>query len=176
MHSRSSYRLKVYPDKSEVIIWRATHRKILRNRIRTYCKGLFVTSCTLPTRLFLGVERNMNEERIHVEEEMKEAAEGAKEKAQQWTEEISVAGGELMSTLSRLAREATVRKITVKNPAGKTVLNIPLAVGAAGVVVLGPWSVLGLVAAWLGRYSIIIEHVEVEEAAEKPVEDVALSA
>lgn len=117
----------------------------------------------------------MNEERIHVEEEMKEAAEGAKERAQQWTEEISVAGGELMSTLSRLMREGTARKITVKNPAGKTVLNIPLAVGAAGMVVLGPWSVVGLVAAWLGRYSIIIEHVEVE-AAEKPVEDVALLA
>lgn len=118
----------------------------------------------------------MNEERIHIEEEVKETAEGVKAKAQQWTEEISVAGNELRGTLSRLAKEATVRKITVKNQDGKTVLNIPLAVGAAGVVVLGPWSVVGLVAAWLARYSIIIEHVVVEEAAEKPIEDVALLA
>jgi hypothetical protein len=120
----------------------------------------------------------MNEERIHVEEEIQEAAEGAKAKARQWTEEISVAGGDLWSTISRLAKEATVRKITVKNQQGKTVLNIPLALGAAGVVVLGPWSVVGLVAAWLARYSIIIEHVvvEAEERADQVAEEIALLA
>jgi hypothetical protein len=35
------------------------------------------------------------------------------------------------------------------------------------MVVLGPWSVVGLLAAWLTRCSIIIEHEAVEEMAEK---------
>jgi hypothetical protein len=118
----------------------------------------------------------MYEENIPIEQEIQETAGETKEKVRQWTEEVSVAGNQLGKTLSRLAKEATVRKITVKNQDGKTVLNIPLAVGAAGVVVLGPWSVVGLVAAWLARYSIIIEHVVVEEAPEELAEEVPLLA
>jgi hypothetical protein len=114
----------------------------------------------------------MSETTIHIEEEMNEA----KAKAHRWTEEISVAGNELGNTLSRLFKEATVRKITVKNQHGKTILNIPLAVGAVGMVVLGPWSVVGLLAAWLTRCSIIIEHEAVEEMAEKRAGETVVSA
>ncbi len=79
------------------------------------------------------------------------------------TEEISVAGRDLAATLSRLAREATVRKVTVKNADGKTLIELPFLLGTAGVLVLGPWTAALLGAAWLTRTSILIEYEEAPE-------------
>jgi hypothetical protein len=114
----------------------------------------------------------MTDETIHIEEEVKDTT----EKAKRWTEEISVRGGDLGETLRRLAKEATVRKITVKSESGRKLLEIPLVLGAAGALILGPWTAALLVAAWLTRVSILIEYeaapTKVEEAVEDVVEDV----
>lgn len=83
--------------------------------------------------------------------------------SRQWSEEISVKGGDLKDTVGRLAKEATVRKITIKNADGRKVLSIPLALGALGVLVLGPWTAVVLGAAWVGHYSILIEYEEVAQ-------------
>ena len=55
----------------------------------------------------------MNDETIHIEEELKDAAHKVEGTAKRWTEQITVRGGDLGETLGRLAKEATVRKITV---------------------------------------------------------------
>ena len=118
----------------------------------------------------------MTDETIHVEEELKDTADKAEATAKRWTEEISVRGGELGETLGRLMKEATVRKIIIKSESGKTLLEIPLVLGVAGMVFIGPWTAGLLVAAWLTRVSILIEYeaapTKVEEAAENVVEDV----
>ena len=118
----------------------------------------------------------MTDETIHVEEELKDTADKAEATAKRWTEEISVRGGELGETRGRLMKEATVRKIIIKSESGKTLLEIPLVLGVAGMVFIGPWTAGLLVAAWLTRVSILIEYeaapTKVEEAAENVVEDV----
>ena len=118
----------------------------------------------------------MNDETIHVEEELKDAAHKVEDTAKRWTEQISVRGGDLGETLGRLAKEATVRKITVKSESGKTLLEIPLVLGVAGALFVGPWTAVLLVAAWLTRVSILIEYeaapTQVEEAVEEMVADV----
>jgi hypothetical protein len=114
----------------------------------------------------------MSDEMIHVEEEMTEAAEGMKATAKRWTEEISVRGGDVRETVSRLVRKAGVRKITVKSANGRTIAQIPLVLGAAGVLIIGPWTAALLVAAWLTRVSILIEYEEpVVEALEEKFEE-----
>lgn len=95
----------------------------------------------------------MAEEHIRVEEEV---IEGQKE-GKIWTEEISVAGEELVAKVRDLLREGAVRKITVKNEQGKTVVALPLYAGVAGVAIAGPWTALALVAAWVARFSILVE-------------------
>ena len=118
----------------------------------------------------------MNDETIHIEEELKDAAHKVEDTAKRWTEQITVRGGDLGETLGRLVKEATVRKITVKSQAGKTLLEIPLVLGAAGMLIVGPWTAVLLVAAWLTRVSILIEYeaapTQVEEAVEEAVADV----
>jgi hypothetical protein len=94
----------------------------------------------------------MSDDVIHIHDEADDAT------SRRWTEEMSVRGSDLASTLGRLGREAAVRKITVKAPGGRTIAEIPLVLGTAGVLLLGPWTAALLVAAWLGRVSIIIEY------------------
>jgi hypothetical protein len=118
----------------------------------------------------------MSDETIHIEEELKDAAHKVENTAKRWTEQITVRGGDLGETLGRLVKEATVRKITVKSESGKTLLEIPLVLGAAGMLIVGPWTAVLLVAAWLTRISILIEYeaapTQVEEAVEEMVADV----
>jgi len=92
----------------------------------------------------------MTDETIHIEEELKDAAHKVENTAKRWTEQITVHGG-----------------FTVKSQTGKTLLEIPLVLGAAGMLIVGPWTAVLLVAAWLTRVSILIEY----EAAPTQVRD-----
>jgi transcription termination factor NusA len=110
----------------------------------------------------------MNDDTIPVEEEMQDEAQDGKKA---WQEELTVAGDEVLGKVQELLREAAVRKITVKDAKGKTILSLPLYAGVAGALVIGPWTALVLVGAWLGNFSILIEYedVEKEEAVETAV-------
>jgi hypothetical protein len=125
----------------------------------------------------------MSQESIHIEEEFVagENGQGYKE----WEEEIRVAGDELVGKVQELIKEATARKITIKDENGKTLLTIPLWSGVLGVFVLGGWSALALIGAWAANLSILIEYVDmddivadvseaVEEAAEAMGDDLTL--
>ncbi len=113
----------------------------------------------------------MSDETIHIKEEVKAQAEKAEATGQRWSEEISVRSGDLADTLGRLGREATVRKITLKNAGGRTIAEIPMVLGAAGMLVLGPWTAAVLVAAWLGRVSIIIDYEEAPATMDEAVKE-----
>ena len=101
-----------------------------------------------------------NHEVIHIEEELHDAAEQIEGEAKKRIEVISVRGNELKDVVGRLANEARVRKITVKDRGGKKLLEIPFVLGAAGVLLIGPWTAALLAAAWLTRVSILIEYEE----------------
>ena len=84
-------------------------------------------------------------------------AEELKEEARTATERISVAGGDLIKTVQALLREAAVRKITVQDKNGRTLIEIPLYAGIVGAFFVGSWTVLALIAAWFAEVSILIE-------------------
>jgi hypothetical protein len=84
-------------------------------------------------------------------------AEELKEEARTATERISVAGGDLIKTVQALLREAAVRKITVQDKNGRTLIEIPLYAGIVGALLVGSWTVLALIAAWFAEVSILIE-------------------
>ncbi len=114
-----------------------------------------------------------DEELIHIEEEVSDAARRAQAVGKRGLEEISVRGNELKSTLGRLGQEAKVRKITVKNSDGKVLLNIPFVLGAAGVLIIGPWTAALLATAWLTRMSILIEYEPAPTAIEEKLDEAA---
>lgn len=84
------------------------------------------------------------------EEELKQDARTA-------TEQMSVAGSELIKTIQSLLREAAVRKITVQDKNGRTLVEFPLYAGVIGAFFVGSWTVLALIAAWFAEVSILIE-------------------
>ncbi|MBP6786219.1 MAG: DUF4342 domain-containing protein [Candidatus Promineofilum sp.] len=80
-----------------------------------------------------------------------------KDEAKRATERISVAGSDLIKTVQGLLREAAVRRITVQDKNGRTLIEIPLYAGVIGALLIGSWTVLALVAAWFAEVSILIE-------------------
>lgn len=74
-----------------------------------------------------------------------------------FTEEIHVAGSKLKSTLKNILREGNVRRVVIKNSSGRTVLDVPLAAGVAGAVLLPFWAAVAGVAALAASYTIVVE-------------------
>lgn len=80
------------------------------------------------------------------------------------TEEFRVDGDKVVAKIKELLNEGNVRRITLKTEDGKTLIEVPLAVGVIGVglgVVLAPvWAAIGAIAALVARLSIIVERVD----------------
>jgi len=90
------------------------------------------------------------EEKINVEEEpMKE------EKS--WTEEFVVAGNEIWGTVKKLAHEATMRRIVIRNEEKGINLQVPMLVGVAGIALLPVYSAIALIAALVVDCTILVE-------------------
>ena len=115
----------------------------------------------------------MSDETILIKDEVKAKAAKVEATGRQWSEELSVRGSDLQDTLGRLGREAAVRKITLKSASGRTIATFPMVIGAAGMLVLGPWTAAVLVAAWLGRVSILIEYEEAPATMEEAMNELS---
>lgn len=72
-------------------------------------------------------------------------------------EEFKVTGGKLMAKLKELIHEGNVRRIVLKNPEGRTLLDMPLNAGIAGAALLPFWAAVGAVAVLATDYSILVE-------------------
>jgi len=73
------------------------------------------------------------------------------------TEEHTVGNDKLLDTIKKIIREGNARRITIKNEAGKVLMEIPLSIGIVGVVLIPVWIAIGTIAALAGRYTIVVE-------------------
>ncbi len=73
------------------------------------------------------------------------------------TEEHTVSGDKLLEKVKQIIRDGNARKITIRNEAGKSLLEIPLTLGVVGVVLAPVWIAIGTIAALAGRYTIVVE-------------------
>lgn len=74
-------------------------------------------------------------------------------KGTKWTEEFSVRSGELIDKVKQLIHEGNVNKIRVKQD-DKVLVEIPVAIGAVGAVVLPSLAALGVLIAAFKRCTI----------------------
>lgn len=100
-------------------------------------------------------------EEIVIEEDVEEGENGS-EGTSGKSEEFVVAGEELLETVKELAREAGVRRIVVQNKNGRTLIEIPILLGVAGIALLPAWSALALIAALVTECSILVVKNEKE--------------
>lgn len=77
-----------------------------------------------------------------------------------WREEVRVDGDTLNLTLSELIREGKARRIIVKDGRGRTLLTLPLWLGALSLFNRGPLLALTAYSALTGHFTIIVERVE----------------
>lgn len=73
------------------------------------------------------------------------------------TEEIKVSGGKLKAKLKEIIKEGGVRRIVIRNPKGRTLLDLPLAAGVAGAVLMPFWIAVGSIAALATDFTIMVE-------------------
>lgn len=73
------------------------------------------------------------------------------------TEEFKVSGEAVVSKVKELVREGNVRRITIKNEEGRTLIEIPLTIGVIGTVLLPVWAAIGAIAALAANLTIAVE-------------------
>lgn len=88
------------------------------------------------------------------------------------TEEFKVTGDAVVATVKQILHEGNVRRITIKNEEGKTLVEIPLTLGVVGVLLLPTWAAIGAIAALAANLTLAVEKGDEAAApAESPTSD-----
>ena len=84
-------------------------------------------------------------------------------------EEFKVKGDELLGRIKELIAEGNVRRLTINNSEGKTMIEIPLTIGVVGALIAPVAAAIGAVAALVTECTITVsrddEPTESDEAA-----------
>jgi hypothetical protein len=75
-------------------------------------------------------------------------------------EEFEVSGDKIVETVKRLVHEGNIRRITIKDGEGRSLIEIPLTLGVVGAVVLPVLAAVGAIAALVTRCTIVVEKVD----------------
>jgi hypothetical protein len=75
-------------------------------------------------------------------------------------EEFEVSGEKIVETVKELVHKGNIRRITIKNDDGKSLIEIPLTLGVVGAVLLPVWAAVGALAALVTKCTIVVEVVE----------------
>ena len=78
-------------------------------------------------------------------------------KEQTTTEEFKISGEEVVRKVKELIRQGHIRRITIKNEDGKTLVEIPLTIGVVGAALAPVLAAVGAIAALLTKCTIAIE-------------------
>ncbi len=80
-----------------------------------------------------------------------------KSKKSKIEEEIKVTGAKLVEKVKEIIHEGNVRRIIIKNEAGKTIIEIPITIAAVGTLI-APWlAILGAIATLVTKCTIVVK-------------------
>ena len=75
------------------------------------------------------------------------------------TEELTISGEKLVSTVKEILRQGNIRRVSVRNKEGETLMEIPLTFGVAGALLLPTLAALGTIAALVTQCTIVVERI-----------------
>ncbi|HJP71267.1 MAG TPA: DUF4342 domain-containing protein [Candidatus Limnocylindria bacterium] len=75
----------------------------------------------------------------------------------QRTQEFQLDGDEVVAKVKELIHEGNIRRITIKNEDGRTMLEVPLTLGLIGAALLPVFAAIGAAAALATRCTIVVE-------------------
>lgn len=76
------------------------------------------------------------------------------------TEEFRVDGEKLITKIKELLHEGNIRRISIKDKEGKTVMEIPMTFGVVGVLLAPQLAAIGAIAALLTEATVVIEKAD----------------
>ena len=84
-------------------------------------------------------------------------------------EEFQLSGHQLLAAIKDLIHQGNIRRISIRNQKGVTLLEIPLVVGLAGAVLVPVWAAVGALAALVAKCTLVVERTESPTTKETPV-------
>ncbi len=82
-------------------------------------------------------------------------------------EEFDIKGDDLLARIKELIAEGNVRRVTIKNAEGRTMLEIPLTIGVVGALIAPVAAAIGAVAALVTECTVTVTREE-EAPSEEP--------
>ena len=76
------------------------------------------------------------------------------------TEEFRVEGEKLLTKIKELIHEGNIRRISIKDKEGKTVMEIPVTIGVMGILIAPQLAAIGAIAALLTEATVVVEKAE----------------
>jgi hypothetical protein len=73
------------------------------------------------------------------------------------TEEFTVNGEELLAKVKSLIKEGNIRRISIKDETGKTLVELPLTIGIVGALIAPVLAAVGAIAALVTKCTIVVE-------------------
>ncbi|MBN1303601.1 MAG: DUF4342 domain-containing protein [Anaerolineales bacterium] len=73
------------------------------------------------------------------------------------TEEFSVNGEELLAKVKELIHEGNIRRVSIKNKEGKTLIEFPVTLGVVGALLAPTLAAVGAIAALVTEATIVVE-------------------
>ena len=86
-----------------------------------------------------------------------------KKKVKKIEESYKVKGEEVIGKVKELVREGNVRKISIKDKNGKTLVSLPLTIGVVGGLLAPVLAAVGAIAALVSECTISVERGEVKK-------------
>ena len=72
-------------------------------------------------------------------------------------EEFTVAGENLVKKIKEIIAAGNARRIIIKNEEGRTLIEVPLTIGAVGALLVPTLAAIGAIAALVTKGTIVIE-------------------
>jgi hypothetical protein len=79
--------------------------------------------------------------------------------------EYQVSGDQVIAKIKSLLREGNIRRIKLKNRQGKTLLDVSLTVGVAGIILAPGWLAIGALALLTPGLTIVVEKYDAQAQA-----------
>jgi uncharacterized protein DUF4342 len=76
------------------------------------------------------------------------------------TEEFRVDGEKLIAKIREVIHEGNIRRISIKDKEGKTVMEIPVTIGVVGILLAPQLAAIGAIAALLTEATVVVEKAE----------------
>ena len=79
-------------------------------------------------------------------------------------EEFTISGDQVIAKVKEIVHGGNIRRITIKNAEGETLIEVPLTIGVVGALLLPVWAAIGAIAALATKLKIVVEKIEPEES------------